>query len=138
MTAGRLWAEASRITTEHLPFRPTVVEGATGLLERDPEQYWATMRVAQVLHGSEGGQNRVGQAVAEARKMAAQREVTDARGTLRGGVPGPDIVRPVSDGAATSRPTSGATRGRSTGALRGVARFLEWCHATRDEGANRS
>ena len=27
---------------------------------------------------------------------------------------------------------------RSTGALRGVARFLEWCHATRDEGANRS
>ncbi|MGW1030507.1 hypothetical protein ACWD4J_43930, partial [Streptomyces sp. NPDC002577] len=84
-TARRLWADASRITAEHNPFGLTVAEGAGGLLERDPEQYWATLRVAQVLHDNEGAPDRIAQAVVAARDLADERAVGSARAGLLGG-----------------------------------------------------
>ncbi|NUR01125.1 MAG: hypothetical protein HOY79_32710, partial [Streptomyces sp.] len=83
--ARQLWAEASQITAKHLPFRLTIDEDAGGLRERAPEQYWATMRVAQVLQENEGAADRGTQAEAAARDMAAQRGVGAVRENLRGG-----------------------------------------------------
>ncbi|MGW1030521.1 hypothetical protein ACWD4J_44000, partial [Streptomyces sp. NPDC002577] len=106
-TARRLWADASRITAEHNPFGLTVSEGAGGLLERDPEQYWATMRVAQVLHQNEGAPDRVDQAVEVAKSLAVQRGVAVAQVGLQGGAPVRDIAGSAPDGATASRPASG-------------------------------
>ncbi len=85
--AGRLWDEASRITAEHNPFDPSIGEPGESLLRRDPEQYWATMRVAQVLHENEDAPDRLKQAVEVARKLRERRGAGARGGGLLGGAP---------------------------------------------------
>jgi hypothetical protein len=48
--ARHLWSTASQIIAWHNPFPLLMDEEGTALLERAPQQYWATMRVAQALH----------------------------------------------------------------------------------------
>ncbi|MBC9731170.1 hypothetical protein H8R17_42935, partial [Streptomyces sp. TRM68367] len=119
-TAGQLWAEASRITAEHNPFDLTVTEGRGSLLERDSEQYWATMRVAQELHESAGDADPTPRAVAVAKALAAERGVSASRSGLRGG---------ATDTTSQSRPPrvvpetasaegAGTSAGRSSGPTR--------------------
>ncbi|MGW1030465.1 hypothetical protein ACWD4J_43690, partial [Streptomyces sp. NPDC002577] len=99
--AGELWGEAARITAEHNPFRLTVDEGGGSLLERDPEQFWATMRVAQVLHEFTGEADRTDRAVAVAQELAAQWGVSAVREGLLGGAP--DLLAGESSGAGATR-----------------------------------
>ncbi len=83
--ARRLWSEAAKITQRHNPFPVTLGEGAASLRQRDPEQYWNVMRVAQALHAFENSPDRIERAVAEARVLAEQRGVSrEVHGILAG------------------------------------------------------
>ncbi|MBC9726008.1 hypothetical protein [Streptomyces sp. TRM68367] len=108
--ARQLWAEASRITAEHNPFGPTFGRPGQGLLERDPEQYWATMRVAQVLYQHENAPDRIDRAVTVAKDLSARRGVDTALLGLRGGADDTVLAvrpRPV-QAEASPAPETGA------------------------------
>ncbi|MGW2520808.1 hypothetical protein ACWC09_28075 [Streptomyces sp. NPDC001617] len=114
--AEGLWVEAARVTAEHNPFRLTVAEGPGSLLERDSEQYWATMRVAQELHKNEGAPDRLERAVEVARALATERGVDASRRPgLRGGA--------VDTQASSSRAVPEAAPERAAGTSAGPARL---------------
>ncbi|GAA3440169.1 hypothetical protein [Kutzneria kofuensis] len=69
-TAAGLWGEATQIIARHTPFDLTIGRPGGGMRERSPEQFWATMRVAQVLHRHTGAADRFEQAIAAARDVA--------------------------------------------------------------------
>ncbi|MGW2525370.1 hypothetical protein ACWC09_52330, partial [Streptomyces sp. NPDC001617] len=99
--AEGLWVEAARVTAQHNPFRLRVAEGPGSLLERDSEQYWATMRVAQELHENEGAPDRLERAVEVAKTLAAERGVDASRRPgLRGGSPDVTVAESSRAGAS--------------------------------------
>ena len=143
--ARALWAEAARITWRHNPFPLTVSEQATSLLQRDPEQFWHILRVAQELHAHGGPDLGQDQGVKAAQDLARQRGLHGApgpqglqgpRGVLVGGA-GPSEFRawpsgsgawPSGSGAGPSTrpesapaPTSGSGPASGSGSVSDVA-----------------